>query len=226
VNHHTVLLIADDGAFPESLIAQWEHERIIPSFSVLDSDALIGPAAPPCDLAVVGPVRGGRLVPALKSLDASARPTLCLADASTIETLRANFPRVVFIPSGEDRVDCVSLLAAEMLRRVDSSNRARRAEQAVAKLEHEATLGRYVKDVRHGLNNALTSVLGNAELLLLDTSRYPEEVKDQLETIHTMSLRMHEMLYRISSLEHEMKCAQKQSQSETDSLTDAAAAGA
>jgi signal transduction histidine kinase len=117
-------------------------------------------------------------------------------------------------------------LAAEMLRRLDSSNRARRAEQTVAKLEHEATLGRYVKDVRHGLNNALTSVLGNAELLLLDPSRYSEEIKDQFETIHTMSLRMHEMLYRISSLEHEMKCAQKQSQSEADSLNDSAAAGA
>lgn len=226
MNHHIVLLIADDAAFPQSLIAQWEHERIVPAFTVLDTDALIGPAAPPCDLAVVGPVRGGRLVPALKSLDASARPTLCLAEAATIETLRPNFPRIVFIPGGDDRFDCVSLLAAEMLRRVDSSNRARRAEQTVAKLEHEATLGRYVKDVRHGLNNALTSVLGNAELLLLDPSRYSEEIKDQLETIHTMSLRMHEMLYRISSLEHEMKCAQKQSQSEADSLNDSAAAGA
>ncbi len=226
MNQHTVLLIADEAGFPQSLIAQWEHERIVPSFTALESDALIGPAAPPCDLAVVGPVRAGRLVPALKSLDASARPTLCMADAATITTLRPSFPRFVFIPGGEDRFDCVALLAAEMLRRVDYSNRARRAEQAVAKLEPEAALGRYVKELRHGLNNALTSVLGNAELLLLDPARFPSDVMDQLETIHTMSLRMHEMLYRISSLEHEMKCAQKQSQSEAASFNDAAAAGA
>lgn len=226
MNQPTVVLIADDAEFPRALIAHWKDQRILPTFVVVGTDALIGPAAPACDLAVVGPVRGGRLVPALKALDSSARPTLCLADTVAIEALRPNLPRVAFIPVGQDHLECVVLLAVENLRRLEMASRARIAEQALAKLETEAALGRYVKELRHGLNNALTSVLGNSELLLLDTTRYSSDIKDQIETIHVMSLRMHEMLYRISSLEHEMRCVQKQSHPAGDPLDDIAVAGA
>ena len=35
--------------------------------------------------------------------------------------------------------------------------------------KREAALGRYMLEVRHAFNNALTSVLGNSELLLLES---------------------------------------------------------
>lgn len=225
MNDQTVVLITDDVEFPRALIACWKHERVTPSFSVIGTDALIGPTAPACDLAIVGPVRAGRLVPVLKSLDASARPALCVAEPAVIEPLRPSYPRISFVSGGFESLECAVLIAVEMLRRVESLGRARRAEQALASLETEAALGRYVREVRHGMNNALTSVLGNAELLLLQPDRFSADVRDQIETIHQMSLRMHEMMYRISSLEHEMRCAQKQSQSDT-TLGDAALAGA
>jgi signal transduction histidine kinase len=226
VNQQTVVLISDDVEFPRTLIAHWKHERVVPSFSVLGTDALTGSEAPACDLALVGPVRGGRLTPALNALDTGGRSVLCVADGASIEALRPAFPRISFFSGGFENLECVVSLAAEMLRRVDCLVRARRAEQTIAKLETEAAVGRYVREVRHGMNNALTSVLGNAELLLLQPDRFSGDVREQLETIHMMSLRMHEMLYRISSLEHEMRCAQKQSQFDTDAYGDAAAAGA
>jgi hypothetical protein len=43
----------------------------------------------------------------------------------------------------------------------------------------------------------------------------PTQIKDQLETIHSMSLRMHEILQRFSSLETEMNFAERQSLNET-----------
>jgi len=48
--------------------------------------------------------------------------------------------------------------------------RAERAEQTRKTLEQQAALGRYMLEVRHNLNNSLTSVLGNSELLVLDNA--------------------------------------------------------
>jgi signal transduction histidine kinase len=60
-------------------------------------------------------------------------------------------------------------------------------------------------DMRHGLNNALTSILGNSELLLLEPGGLSSEQRDQITTMHSMTLRIHEILQRFTSLELEMK---------------------
>jgi signal transduction histidine kinase len=109
----------------------------------------------------------------------------------------------------EGWVDVVVALAAESLRRLDANARARRAEQALTQAEGHAMLGKYMLDMRHSLNNALTSVLGNAELMLLEPGTFSAEVRDQLATIHTMALRIHDVVQRFSSLESEMKFAAK-----------------
>ena len=41
------------------------------------------------------------------------------------------------------------------------------------------------------------------------------EARDQVHTIHTMAMRMHEVMQRFSSLESEMQFAEKGSHSET-----------
>jgi len=74
-----------------------------------------------------------------------------------------------------------------------------------AALQCDATLGRYVVEMRHNLNNALTSVLGNAELLLLDETKFTSNERKQVDTIRLMALRMHETLQRFSSLEKELR---------------------
>jgi signal transduction histidine kinase len=70
-------------------------------------------------------------------------------------------------------------------------------------------------EMRHSLNNALTSVLGNSELLLLDPGQLSAAARSQIETIRNMSLRMHEVMQRFSSLEKELKVVERQVAGET-----------
>lgn len=225
MNQPNVLVVSDDPEFGRLLLGRWQQERIIPSFTITSSDAFHGPSAPECELAVVGPVRGGRLTPILKTLEGAARPTVCLADHAQIEGLRQTFPRTVMMRTIEGWEDALVLLSIESLRRIEALNRLRKTEQVAGKLTQEAAMGRYVVEVKHGLNNALTSVLGNAELLLLEPNRFSTDVRDQLETIHMMSLKMHEILYRLSSLQQEMQFSERASQSETHGWSSSAAAG-
>jgi signal transduction histidine kinase len=81
--------------------------------------------------------------------------------------------------------------------------------------ERDAALGRYMLEVRHSFNNALTSVLGNSELLLLEPGALPAQTRDQVETIHTMALRLCEVMQGFSRLENEMHFSEDESQSET-----------
>jgi signal transduction histidine kinase len=70
-------------------------------------------------------------------------------------------------------------------------------------------LGRYILEMRHSLNNALTSILGNSELLLLEPGSRSTDERVQIETIRDMSLRIHEVLRRFSSLDKEMNMVAK-----------------
>lgn len=84
--------------------------------------------------------------------------------------------------------------------------------------EREAALGRYMLEMRHSFNNALTSVLGNSELLLLEPGALSDQTRDQVETIHTMALRLCEVMQRFSSLENEMRFPAEESHGETSEL--------
>jgi signal transduction histidine kinase len=220
-----LLVLTDDAEFATGLLARWQRERVIPSFTVTGNEALNGAEAPNCDLAIVGRIRQVRLIPVLKALDASARPTICICDSAQLGSLRESMPRTTFLAESTNWADMLTTVGVEALRRIEALARAKKSEAALGKFEHEAALGRYMLESRHALNNALTSILGNAELLLLDPSKYPTEVKDQLETIHNMSLRIHETFRRFSSLENERQFAEKASHSETRQWIHGAAAG-
>jgi signal transduction histidine kinase len=84
-------------------------------------------------------------------------------------------------------------------------DRVRAAERLAAEDRQFAILGRYMVEMRHGFNNAMTSLLGNAELLLQDPGAYPARVLEQLQTIRAMAVRMNQMVQRFSALETEME---------------------
>jgi signal transduction histidine kinase len=128
--------------------------------------------------------------------------------------LRSEFARVLAIRQHDAWLDSVVVLSGEVLRRVEATARAKRAEAATHASTCNAALGKYMLDARHGFNNALTSVLGNAELLLLEPAALPERMREQIDTIHNMALRLHEMMQRFSSLESEMYFTERESQSE------------
>ncbi len=219
-NSVNVLIISDDPEFSRTLMARWQSERMVPLFTVMSSDLWSGDGSAQFELAIVGAVRAGRLSPTLKSLDTPSRPTICvMQNGNELKSVREQSPRVLALRADEDWTDTVVLVAREGIRRVEAQTRARRAEQAATASESEAMLGRYMVEMRHGLNNALTSVLGNAELLLLEPGAFSADVREQIETIRVMSLRMHEILQRFSSIESEMRFLEKESQAETSRLS-------
>jgi hypothetical protein len=58
-------------------------------------------------------------------------------------------------------------------------------------------------------------VLGNADLLMLDSGELAPESREQIRTIHTMALRLHQVMQRFSSLAAEMRAGENESHGET-----------
>jgi len=198
------------------LTACWQAERQAPGITVIGSELWREQDAPRHDLVVVGPLREGRLTNVMKSLDPGTAVILCVpADSREYGQLRTKYPRLVHIPLREDWAQTLLLVAGESLRRAEAFRQARHAEQAAAKNENHATLGRYMLDMKHSVNNALTSMLGNAELLLLEPGQLSSQSLAQIKTIHSMALRINEVMQRFSSLASEMREAETASQGET-----------
>ncbi len=80
-------------------------------------------------------------------------------------------PGVRVLQQREGWLDTLVLVSTEILLLGHATARAQRAEHARKSLEQQAALGRYMLEMRHTLNNSLTSVLGNSELLLLEYGR-------------------------------------------------------
>jgi hypothetical protein len=60
--------------------------------------------------------------------------------------------------------------------------------------------------------------LGNAELLLLEPGGLSAQSLAQIKTIHTMALRINEVMQRFSSLASELREGETQSQVETEEV--------
>jgi len=216
LRHANVLILTDETEFARLLTSCWQAERQAPGITVISSELWHGQEVPRHDLVVVGPLREGKLTNVLRSLDPTTAVILCVpADSREFGQLRAKYPRLVHIPLREDWAQTLLLVAGESLRRAEALRLARQAEQAAAKNENHATLGRYMLDMKHSVNNALTSMLGNAELLLLEPGQLSSQSLAQIKTIHSMALRINEVMQRFSSLANEMRDAETASQGET-----------
>lgn len=216
MNQETVLIISDDAEFPRVVMTRWQAERTVPTFTLLTGELWNGAKVAAFNLAVVGPLFKNRAAAVLDKLEAAGAPAVFVStDSKAIRTVRANCPRAVALQQHDGWLDAVVLVSSEILRRVEATARAQRAEQAAGARERDATLGRYMLEMRHSFNNALTSVLGNSELLLLEPGALSAQARDQVDTIHTMALRLREVMQRFSSLENEMRFSEKESQAET-----------
>ena len=125
----------------------------------------------------------------------------------------------------EHWLETLVLSAVEAVQRSRAENRARSAEAACSSLERQATLGQYMLEMRHNVNNALTSVLGNSDLLLLEPGSFSAQSRAQIETIRNMALRIHEVMQRFSSLEKEMNVVAQQCVRDSGKSFAASAAG-
>jgi signal transduction histidine kinase len=223
VDHPTVLIISDEVDFSRSVTARWQMERHVPTFTLLSGD-LWPRSVDNFAVAIVGPLRRELLSLVLEPLHCTQQPLFCVCqDASTAQLVRERWPRTSVLRSEENWLDALVLAASEAVLRARAESRARAAEESCAALERQAMLGQYILEMRHGLNNALTSLLGNSDLLLIEPGSLSAPVRAQIETIRNMTLRIHEVLQRFSSLEKEMNVVAQQEERDSGRYRAAAA---
>jgi signal transduction histidine kinase len=213
----SVLIVSDDSEFARTVAARWQTEPRAPGITVATSDVWHASIAAEYDLVIAGPIREGKASAILSALCGS--PTLAVIRVTEherdIPLLQAEHPQLLIVPRQDGWINALILVSCEALRRVEAVVRAQRAERLALDCHQDATLGRYMLDVRPGINNALTSVLGNADLLMLDSGKLPPESREQVRTIHVMALRLHQVMQRFSSLAAELRAGENESHDET-----------
>jgi signal transduction histidine kinase len=226
VDQTSVLIVSDEANFSGAISARWQSERNLPHLALLNGDLCPGFDGGGFEMAIVGAVRASVLPAVLTAVNPVAKPVIFVSDnPQTAEAVRSAQPRVLVLQQREGWLDALILITTEILRRNQALARAQRAEHENVVLESQAALGRYMLEMRHTLNNALTSVLGNSELLLLDAGALSPAARSQVDTIRNMALRMHEILQRFSSLEKEMSFVERQAEKDKSTQTRSAAAG-
>ena len=212
----TVLIISDEPDFSRRITARWQMERNVPTFTLLSGELWPRFAVDIFDVAIVGQLRRDLLSVVLEPLHSTGQPIFCVGqDTATAQLIKDRWPRVSILRPGDCQetahwLETLVLAAAEAVHRSRAESRARAAELACSTLERQATLGRYMLEMRHNLNNALTSVLGNCDLLLLEPGSLSAQTRAQIETIRNMTVRIHEIMLRFSSLEKEMNAVAQQ----------------
>ena len=213
----SVLIVSDDTEFARTAAARWQTERHAPEVTLVTSDLWHASTATGYDLVIVGPVPHGKFTSILSFLDANpSTAVICIPENDNeIAGLRKRHAHAAFIAKRDGWMDVLILVSSEALRRVKTLNRAEEAERVALESQRHAILGRYMLEMRPGINNALTSAIGNADLLLLDPGHLSPECHEQIRTIHAMALRLNEVMQRFSSLAAEMRAGEKESQAET-----------
>lgn len=218
-----VLILTDDSEFARALTTRWQAQRRCPSLTVVTSAVWTAPDSDLYDLLIVGPLLQNLRRRVLDSLPVEFAVILCAAtDPRDGIPPRVPASHMLYLPQRDDWTRTLLLLADESLRRVAASRQLRHSLSRAAQSEREAILGRYMLEMKHSVNNALTSILGNAELLLLEPGQLNAQSLQQIKTVHQMSLRLHEIMQRFSSLASEIRDAETASHPETSPAAEAA----
>jgi hypothetical protein len=226
-NRPTVLILASVPAFSREITAQWpadpDRHSAGPEFVMLDEGFSRDLQGSHYDLAIadassVGKESSGkndsqnnhRIKALRESLAAAGRPAIIIHSDPSIGFY--NLHGAVLELRREPGLwpALAGLVGREILRRRHAESRALEAERLCAAAQAEATLGRYMVEMRTNVNNVLTTVLGNAELLALEPG-LSATVLGQADAIRNMALRLHEVFQRFSSIEKELSVAARES---------------
>lgn len=220
----TVLILSSNPAFARELASHWPSDPNPPEFTVLEQGLFRELAAGNYDLAIADAASSENQLELKQALTAASKPAILVQSDRSLPS----WPQHDFAKGGGNVIELsgelsnggrgekplwpaiAGLLGREIVRRCQAEDRARAAEAVCGVAQAEATLGRYIAEMRHNTNNALTSVLGNAELLTLEPG-LPAPALSQAETILNMALRLHEVFRRFASLEEELSVAARQS---------------
>jgi signal transduction histidine kinase len=134
---------------------------------------------------------------------------IAIVSGEAAATATMSRPRVVQLSRDWHWAEIAAALAEQAVLRLRAEEQLTDLQRRMREAARFVAVGRYVIEKRHDLGNALTGVLGNSELVLLETEGMPPDLRGQLETIHVSALRICEILQRMSSLEMEMRMAEK-----------------
>ena len=202
-----ILIVSDENDFSTAVTSRWMVERTVPAFLLRGSNSC--PFSDESfDVAVAGGLHRESLDLVLQCLQAAGKP---LVHVWCSNRHNRKPPNQICLPECAEWPDLLVTLVHQILERQRAAAEAAKLREISAELEHQASLGRYMLEMRHNLNNALTSILGNSELILLEPGQLSTTHRAQLETIRNMGLRMNEIMQRFSSLQKEMLLVEQQS---------------
>jgi len=207
VDRPTVVIVSDETEFSRAVTSRWQAERDSPSFLIAESASCPRIANDSIHLAVVGGLQVQRLETTLEFLKPSGKPIIHVSRLNGHSPKAAN---LFSLPEVAEWPELLVQLATQILERERTAATLAKLAEATTQTEHQASLGRYMLEMRHNLNNALTSVLGNSELILLDAEPLSPSLRLQVETIHNMGMRMNEIMQRFSSLQKEIELVEQQ----------------
>ena len=214
LNRPTVLILSSDPAFSRAVTEAWPGDVETPEFTLLEEDLSREFRRDTYDLAVADASSRQKRDTLTEALLAADKPAIVVYSNAASDQSSTRGP-ILWLRRDPESWPCtLGLVGREILRRCQAESRTRESERIRAAAEAEATLGRYMAEMRHSTSNALTSILGNAELLLLEPG-LPATVLAQADTIRNMALRLHEIFQRFSSIEKELSVAARESVKET-----------
>ena len=204
----TILLVSEDAALRDRTRKELETRcqgMRIAAVSNLDSAWRVAKRASP-DVIVLEDASD------VSSGKEPRSPRLC----STVSSL-ASYAPVVVIGAPEHRCELSALLSAGAADYVERSEECwpRALAHIERHLQHRQNLGQHLESLssqgdedfgevlRHELNNPLTGILGNAELLLAEIrrkndGRLPQGGLQRVETIAALAVRLRETVRRLS----------------------------
>jgi signal transduction histidine kinase len=220
---HTILLVSDDAALRATARRELEtidERRHVSSVSSVDAARRIVEDSAPAVILLAeasetretgGPSRqpADRLNVAVSSL-ASYAPVVVIGDAehqTELSALVAAGTADYVVRAGGCLTIALGLVERRLRQAQNDAQAAPAPPRPLVSLPADA-LGRVREDfgevLRHELNNPLTGILGNAELLLSEIrrksdDRLPQGAPQRLETIAALAVRLRESVRRLST---------------------------
>jgi len=212
-----ILIVSDDSEFVRSLTSLWMRETDSPSITTVSTGASRQAKSSGYELIVVGPLRESQSLPQGPPLPSDS--VVCaVGDEQSLRVVQAVHSAWLLLPEFPGWNKFLFSLAREVTRRSAAERRAREAEIAILSQKRFGQLGKSLLEARPGMVNALTSLLGNADLMLLSGEPLPDHCRENVRTIHTMALRLNEIVQRLSSIENEMELSERKSHLETPAM--------
>ena len=198
----TVVIISDEPEFSAAATRRWLNEHNVPAFILLESSSSSRLRGGDFDLAVIGGVSAESIAEILEAIEPAGKPVI---HVSRLNGHSPHASNMLSLPEIQPWPDLLVTLGNQVLARQRASAELTMLMESSAQIEQQAALGRYMLEVRHNLNNALTSILGNSDLILFDQDDLSPTTRAQVETIRNMGMRMNEILQRFSSLQKEIE---------------------